>query len=146
MTGDRAGKHDVTRVAAYGLVVEEDRILLCRIAEALSADRGNWTLPGGGIDFGEDPRDAAVREVFEETGLQVRITDLVDVDSHLFEFDDGRMHAVRIIYRTEVLDGELANEVDGTTDLCGWFTPEEALALPLVGLARRGIELAFPPV
>ena len=74
----------------------------------------------------------------------MRITDLVDVNSRLLEFDDRRMHAVRIVYRTEVLGGELTNEVDGSTDLCGWFTPAEALDLPLLDFARRGIALAFP--
>jgi ADP-ribose pyrophosphatase YjhB (NUDIX family) len=137
-------REQITRIAAYGLVVDEGRILLCRLSEQVVGNAGHWTLPGGGIDFGEDPRAAAVREVFEETGLRVEVDELVTVDSALFSLTDHEHHALRIIYRVRVLGGELANEADGSTDLCAWLTPTEALGLPLVSLARIGIELAFP--
>ena len=93
----------------------------------------------GGIDFGEHPQDAAVREVFEETGLRVRVTELVEIDSVVF----GSSQGLRVIYRAEVVGGEMCCEVEGSTDECGWFTPEQALELPLVSLARLGIERAF---
>ncbi len=64
-------KPQITRVAAYGLVVKEARLLLCRISARLPLDAGQWTLPGGGIDFGEAPADAMVCEVEEESGLLV---------------------------------------------------------------------------
>ena len=51
-----------TRVSAYGLVTDPDRILLCRVSKALPRWQGQWTLPGGGINFGEAPQDAMVRE------------------------------------------------------------------------------------
>ena len=71
----------VTRVSAYGLILLESRILLCRISNHLPLDAGFWTLPGGGIDFGEDPADAMVREVHEETGLIVRPLAIAGIDS-----------------------------------------------------------------
>ena len=127
------------RVAGYCLIVQDGRILLCRISEEVTGAAGKWTLPGGGIDFGEHPQDAAVREVFEETGLRVRVTELVEIDSVVF----GSSHGLRVIYRAEVVGGEMCCEVEGSTDECGWFTPEQALELPLVSLARLGIERAF---
>lgn len=139
-----SSKPRYTRVAAYGLIVRDGRILLCRISSALPANAGEWTLPGGGIEFGEDPADAVVREVREETGLRVKVKDLVTIDSRNFEFADQLMHAIRIIYRASVVGGELAYEVAGTTDLCAWLAPEEAQKLPLVGLARRGLKLILP--
>jgi 8-oxo-dGTP diphosphatase len=124
-------------------LVDKGRILLCRLSPTISS-RGEWTLPGGGIEFGEHPEDAVVREVLEETGLEVRLTGLAEIDSIVFNVTDGRMHAIRFIYRAQIKGGELTPEQDGTTDKCAWFTWNEARCLPLVTLAKLGIDLAFP--
>ena len=134
----------VTRVSAYGLILLESRILLCRISNHLPLDAGFWTLPGGGIDFGEDPADAMVREVHEETGLIVRPLAITGIDSFYVREAEREFHGIRIIYRTEVVGGALRYEVDGTTDLCAWWSLEEARGLPIVNLVSAGLELAFP--
>jgi 8-oxo-dGTP diphosphatase len=141
MTADSDERPQVTRVAAYGLVIQDERILLCRAS--LDADKGKWMLPGGGIDFGEDPQDAAVREIFEETGLRARIAELVEVSSRVVALEDRTVHHLRVIYKVDVLGGQLTNELDGSTDLCAWFTHQGASQLPMVGLTQRGIELAL---
>ncbi len=68
------------RVAAYALVLRDDRILLTRLASRISADE-KWHLPGGGVDHGENPRDALVREIREETGLDAEVGDTARVYS-----------------------------------------------------------------
>jgi 8-oxo-dGTP diphosphatase len=133
-----------TRIAAYGLIVQDTRILLCRISSHLPSDAGFWTLPGGGIDFGEDPIDAVVREVYEETGLTVRPLDIAGIDSLFLEEEERVFHGLRIIFRTELVGGVLRHEVDGTTDLCSWWALEEARQLPLVDLVTVGLRMAFP--
>jgi 8-oxo-dGTP diphosphatase len=133
-----------TRVAAYALCLDETRrILLCRIAPSV-APGGIWTLPGGGLDFGESPAVAVLRELAEEAGYQGETVDLADVSDRLFPESDGggRLHAVRIVYRVRITRGELRDEVDGSTDTCAWFTLEEARGLHLGELARRTIRLA----
>ena len=132
----------IQRVAAYALVVEEGRVLLCRLSPFV-ADRGKWTLPGGGIDFGEHPEDAAIREVFEETGFDVRLGELVEVQSELFQNARGALHAIRFLYRARIVGGTLTLEKNGSTDLAAWHTREEAARLPMVPLAARGVALAF---
>ena len=132
-----------TRIGAYGLFVEDGRILLCRLS-SIESNVGKWTLPGGGVEFGETPQDAARREIMEETGLDAKLDEMASVDSKLCEFSDGTtMHFVRIVFRARQTGGTLRNELDGSTDLCQWFTEEEARSTPLVDLAEFGVELAF---
>jgi len=137
-------KEGKTRVSAYGLLRRDNEMLLCRLSQRVGMNKGHWTLPGGGIDFGEDPEDAVVREFLEETGLTVKVVELVGVDSLSDNMPNwGPMHSIRIIYTVEYVSGELRYETDGTTDLCAWQTLENTQELPLVCLAKRGIELAF---
>ena len=64
---DKIG-HDLVATSAASISVFDDR---GRILLGMDAETGFWTLPGGAIDPGEIPADAAVRECFEETGLFV---------------------------------------------------------------------------
>ncbi len=131
----------MTRIAAYGLVLDCDQILLCRISNQLPQHTGFWTLPGGGIEFGEHPADAMVREVQEETGLIVVSAGIAGVDSITLDRAEITYHSVRIVYFTHTLGGKLTNEIDGTTDLCGWHPMAEARSLPIVDLVEFGLDL-----
>jgi 8-oxo-dGTP diphosphatase len=140
----------VTRVAAYALCTRRDSILLCRIAPgSTSKDDGSWTLPGGGLDFGEQPAAAALRELEEETGLVGEIIDLAGVDSWASRFRDPadamtkEMHGIRVIYRVRVIGGAVRDERDGSTDTCRWVPRHELGSLPLVDLVEVGVRLAF---
>ena len=132
---------DRTRVAAYALVRDEaGRVLLCHIAPSVGV--GNiWTLPGGGVDFGESPERAVLRELTEETGLTGELHGLREVSDRLFTSPDGgdRLHAIRIVYEVGVDGGDLRDELEGSTDQCRWVELDEAAALPLGELARRTI-------
>lgn len=132
-----------TRVAAYALTVDEaGRVLLCRIAPSVAPGE-IWTLPGGGLEFGESPRAAVLRELAEESGYQGEIVALADVFDRLVtdSGSGGRLHAIRIVYRVRVTGGDPRDEIDGSTDTCGWFSPEEARRLNLGDLARRALAL-----
>ena len=68
------------RVAAYAVILRDGEILLSRLSATVTPDE-LWTLPGGGLDHGEDPRDAVVREVHEETGLHAVVGETARVYS-----------------------------------------------------------------
>ena len=133
---------DRVRVAAYAVVCDDQgRILLCHIHPAIGIG-DMWTLPGGGLDFGEPPAGATLRELEEETGFIGEIDRLVNVDDRLFTNGDGneRMHAIRIVYAVRIVGGSLRDEPAGSTDTCRWVGPDEFGALRLGELARRAIE------
>jgi ADP-ribose pyrophosphatase YjhB (NUDIX family)/transcriptional regulator with XRE-family HTH domain len=142
------GPRRVLRVAAYGVVVDERaRILLTRLSP-VTDHPGWWTLPGGGIEHGEHPRDAVVREVLEETGLAVDVHELLDLRSfRRAPGEDGRLHdchALQVLYRATARDSSsaLVVEVEGTTDDARWVPLADVEELPLVDLSRAGVELA----
>ena len=142
--------NEVTRVAAYGLCVESGRVLLARLSN-VTLMPGQWTLPGGGIDHGEHPRDAVVRELYEETGLRGRATELLGVDSFqrsLAAGDDGieSYHAVRVLYRVAVEATEPLQVIDqgGSTDDVAWVdlaALADKDAWPLSPVARWSLTL-----
>jgi ADP-ribose pyrophosphatase YjhB (NUDIX family) len=123
-TGARAPVDRYQRIGAYGLARDGDTVLLSRLSR--SVHRGRWTLPGGGLDFGERPADAVVREVYEETGLHVGVGPLLDADAehwHYRHLDvDREAHLVRFLYEVTVLGGTLGVvEEHGSTDEAGWW-------------------------
>jgi ADP-ribose pyrophosphatase YjhB (NUDIX family) len=140
---DRRTGTDRTRVAAYAVCRDEQgRILLCHIAPSVGVG-DVWTLPGGGLDFGEPPAVAVLRELTEETGYMGELDGLVGVSDRVFHDVDGadRVHAIRILYRVRILSGELRDEPEGSTDTCRWFRPKEARKLHLGELARYALDL-----
>lgn len=134
-----AAASDRVRVAAYGVARDEEgRFLLCHIAPSVGVG-DVWTLPGGGVDFGESPARAVLRELTEETGLTGELDGLIDVSDRLFGGNGDRMHAIRIVYAVTITGGTLRDERDGSTDTCRWVTAAEARTLRLGELARAAI-------
>lgn len=116
----------VRRVGAYGFCRDVDgRVLLAR-GSASSEFPGTWTLPGGGVEQGEHPDQAVIREFAEETGLSVRITTLRLVTADVVRLPSGPLeHTDRLIYDVAATGGSLRDEVDGSTDRVAWAGPQE---------------------
>jgi 8-oxo-dGTP diphosphatase len=141
------GTPRITRLAAYGLLWRDGRVLLCRTSPG-HLGVGRWTLPGGGIVFGETPEAGAVREVEEETGLIAEITGVPVIlsDTGTWPLGDPPVpyHQVRFVYPMQVVGGEERLEVGGSTDAFKWFSQVELLEAPIVGLVAMSLGLPIP--
>jgi len=103
---ERSRTYPVRPVASVaGVVIDTGRVLLVqRRYEPLA---GCWTLPGGAIELGEPAALAVVREVREETGLDVEVGPVVEVLDRIYRDDEGRVqfHYVLIDYLCRPLGG-----------------------------------------
>ncbi|MBD3944443.1 NUDIX domain-containing protein [Nocardioides ganghwensis] len=140
------------RVAAYAVILREREgrveILLSRLAPRVSRAE-LWTLPGGGVDHGEDPRDALIREVHEETGLAATVGDRARVYSaHMPRSPrDGQLvdaHAIRLVYEGWVSPDSPAPrvvEVDGSTIEAAWRPLDDVAsgAVPVASVVTEAL-------
>ena len=126
-----------TRIAAYGWCEADGSVLLVRIAPGFPDER-KWTLPGGGVDFGEDPADGARREFTEETGLRVRLRELLGIRSERLGPDvttrGDYLHNVQIVWRADIVDGDLRDELDNSSDHVEWIPFERLDSIGVVEL------------
>jgi 8-oxo-dGTP diphosphatase len=118
------------KVAAGVLVEQEDRVLLVR--RRMGLRQGAWSFPAGFVEFGEEPAVAAVRECYEETGLEVRVTGLLAVIGP----EPAGAASVTIVYRARAIGGEMHPGDD--VDKVGFFGLDE-----LPPLAFRATRIAL---
>lgn len=135
------------RLAAYAVILRGDHILLSRLAPHLTPDE-RWTLPGGGVEFGEHPRESVVREVHEETGLSVDVGETARVYDISGTGERGgeqvRFHSIRLVYDGWVpLDSPEPRvvEVGGSTVDARWHPVADVLAgtVPTVRLVTEAL-------
>uniref|UniRef100_A0AAU2VRP6 NUDIX domain-containing protein n=1 Tax=Streptomyces sp. NBC_00008 TaxID=2903610 RepID=A0AAU2VRP6_9ACTN len=132
------------RLAAYAVCVEDGRVL---IARHVSADgKSSWTLPGGGVEHGEDPFDAVIREVAEETGCTAVVESLLGVDSRVISAAEAR-HGIKhqnvgVFYRVRITGGRLRPEPNGEIAESVWTPFPDVAALRRSSLVDVGLALA----
>jgi len=114
------------KVTAGVLIEESGKILL--VQRALEPWKGFWYLPAGYIEVDEDPLAGALREVKEETGLDVRITNLRSISMYQ---DDPRGNGILIIYNGKWVGGSLCTSSESMA--VKFFLPREIQTLPLAG-------------
>ncbi|MBN9183107.1 NUDIX hydrolase [Microbacterium sp.] len=135
------------RVAAYAVIVDDDQRIL--LSHWIEGRRPAWTMPGGGLEPGEDPERAVKREVREETGYRAQVGELLGIHSRVIppgrRIPDGAtepLHTLRIVYRATIVGGRLRNEIDGSTDRADWFPLATVRSLQRVRLVDIALRLA----
>jgi 8-oxo-dGTP diphosphatase len=130
-------------IVGVGAVVfdGDGRVLL--VKRAHEPLKGEWSLPGGGVEIGETLAAAVIREIFEETGLTVEVGEVVEVLDRVEHAPDGRVeyHFVIIDYVCRVLTGTLTcgSDADGAQ----WVRREDLAAYRVTDKATSVIDKAI---
>jgi len=133
-------------VGVGAVVIHDGRVLLIKRGRAPL--RGEWSIPGGRLELGETVRQAVCREVLEETGLTVKVIDLLGVFDRIVPDDTGRVryHYILIDFLCRVTSGTLQPGSDAAD--AGWFTlgeitevglQEDTLAVVKSGFKKIGV-------
>jgi len=140
--GPRLGKEGVLRVGCSAMIFDEKRekVLLTQ-----RTDNGRWCLPGGGMESGESAAEACEREVWEETGLKVRVARLIGVYSNpdqLVIYPDGnKAFFVVMSFEVKIISGELG--LSDETTAFGYFSLKEMESMPMHGEHKARVEDAL---
>ena len=122
-----AGEQNVVRVGSAALIENPEGKLL--IGRRGVWPEGMWVFPGGGVNFGETTEQAVVREIREETGLEIKPLHLIKVEEMIVP--ENKVHRVIFFYKSKVTGGEERASSD-IAEL-KWLTPDEILKLPNLG-------------
>ena len=129
--------HELLLPPSVSVIVVDDhaRLLLVRHA----GRRDGWAVPGGAVDIGESPAQAAVREIREETGVQIGQLRLLDVlggaDYEVTYANGDRVAYVTAVYQAGVACGRPVPDQEEISEL-GWFTPPQLSGVDLNRFTR----------
>jgi 8-oxo-dGTP diphosphatase len=128
-------------VGVGGVVIAGGRTLLIRRGSAPM--EGQWSIPGGMLELGESIVEGVRRELAEETGLDVRVLDLIEVFERIIPGEGGRTryHFVILDYLCEMVSGQ-AQAASDVTDVA-WAREDELEKYSLTEIATRVIKRAF---
>lgn len=122
------------RIGVGVIVYKEDKILLGKRKNAHG--EGKWGFPGGHLEFQEDPHDCAVREVKEETGVEISDVEFLTITNDIFT----DKHYVTLFMKCKwIANNPLPLEAD-KCEVWEWFHPDQfptALFLPIINLQKK---------
>lgn len=129
--------HSTPKVDVRGVVFKEGKILL--VKEKID---GKWTVPGGWADIGLTPSENAEREVFEESGYQVKAKKVLAVyDRNKQGHTPYIFHLYKIFFLCEIVGGNPKTSIE--TDDVGFFSLDNLPEINLGRVTRKQIERFF---
>lgn len=116
--------------SAGGIVFKKEGdktyFLLIENASMKDPNKKYWGFSKGHIDKEESSKDAAVREIREETGIEAEITEKVEDSKYVFTFEGERIFKVVSVYLMEAKGGQLNKQLTEISDI-GWFDQDQVL-------------------
>jgi 8-oxo-dGTP diphosphatase len=131
-------------LAAYAVCLDDERVLLA--LHRAPTGETTWTLPGGSVEQGEDPYDAVIREVAEETGCGAVVERPLGVDSRLIPATQSRSGVehqnIGVFYSVRIIGGELRPLPGDETTACEWAPIADVRRRRRSSLVDVGLALA----
>jgi 8-oxo-dGTP diphosphatase len=124
---------NIQELNSYVIVFHKDKLLVLRRHDGL------WEFPGGGVDWGEEPQAAAVRETEEETGLKVNNVKLIGVSSATYKKGSDDKHSVYLVYKCESSSDKV--KISHEHEEYKWLSAEEIKKLKLGINAEKALKL-----
>jgi len=130
-------------VVPAGVIVKDGKMLMTKRRDLRPKFNNKWELPGGGVDNGEEIKEALIREIKEETGYNVKIVEqlpeiLTKTEKENAEY--GSYQVFLIMYICKIKSGKFKTS-DAEINGHGWFTIQEALKKPLLPLNKKYMEV-----
>lgn len=107
--------------SAGGIVFKDRKVLIRQ-----SSGNLNWSFPKGHLDEGETSKEAAIREVKEETGIEAEIINKVGVSKYIYTLEGEKIFKIVTFFLMKFIGGDLKDH-DFETSEVGWFETDEAL-------------------
>lgn len=138
-----------THLGVYGILIENNKVLL--IKKARGPHKGKWDLPGGTIEFGEEPYTTLIREFEEETGITSMEGTIYGAKSYtmIYPYQDDELeelHHIGIIYSVTLLHDSYTLNVTGDgqdSDGARWFEASELNQLEITPFAEEVYQLLY---
>lgn len=124
-------------ILAVGAVIRNDAGAVLLVRRGRPPRQGEWSIPGGKVEWGETVRDALLREIREETGLTIELIGLIEIVDSFLNDADGKLerHHVLLDYAARVVSGTL-EAGDDALEAC-WVLDAELDAYPMWSETRR---------
>lgn len=120
------------------IINDKGELFLAKRGPKAKNERGTWEFPGGGIEFGEIMVDCIKREIFEEYGIKIELTDQLEAIDHLIP--DEKQHWVAITFIAKIVKGTPKIQEIEKCDQIGWFEINK-LPKPLSLVSTASLDL-----
>ena len=114
--------------SAGGIVFKDGQVLLIKVSAMQDKSIKYWEFPKGHIDPGESSKDAAIREIMEETGVENEVISKIGDSKYTFTSQGEKIFKVVIFFLMKYISGEPKSN-DGEIEEAKWVDPQEALKI-----------------